>query len=118
MSTVERITTLGDRIRQARDAAGLTQQEVATRVAAGRAATVGEWEAGTLPGADYLQQLPAALGCDGHWLLTGKGSMDRPAVDEAEQRLTLVKRVLDIPADQLGAVRLIPPQMFDSEDGG
>lgn len=56
-----------------------------------RSSTVNGWvKQGVPPTADLLAKVPAALGINGHWLLTGEGQMDPPkeAVDlEAERSL-------------------------------
>jgi transcriptional regulator with XRE-family HTH domain len=73
---------IGRRLRQAREAAGLSQSQLAAMVGAksGRAATISDWESGRGDlGADVLAEIRNATGVDGHWLLTGEGSMWRVA---------------------------------------
>jgi transcriptional regulator with XRE-family HTH domain len=72
--------SIGDRIRKARDARGMTQGGLALQVGSksGRASTVSEWESGNGPADPLaLAELVAVLRVDAHWLLTGEGEMER-----------------------------------------
>lgn len=67
------IATLGDRIAGAREAAGLSQAQLARRIAVGPA-TLRGWENDTSePRANRLGMLAAVLGVSVGWLLTGEG---------------------------------------------
>lgn len=46
-----------------------------------------KWRDGAMPSGEYLLRLPGALGVDGHWLLTGDGSMQRTPPTEAQELL-------------------------------
>lgn len=72
--------TLGDRINGAREAAGLSQTELARRLGV-RLATIRAWEDDQAdPRANKLQMLAGLLGVSIMWLLTGKGDgLDSPA---------------------------------------
>ena len=72
--------TLGDRITGAREAAGLSQTELARRLGV-RLATIRAWEDDQAdPRANKLQLLAGLLGVSIMWLLTGKGDgLDSPA---------------------------------------
>ena len=72
--------TLGDRITGAREAAGLSQTELARRFGV-RLATIRAWEDDQAdPRANKLQMLAGLLGVSIMWLLTGKGDgLDSPA---------------------------------------
>lgn len=72
--------TLGDRITGAREAAGLSQPELARRLGV-RLATVRAWEDDQAePRANKLQMLAGLLGVSIMWLLTGTGDgLDGPA---------------------------------------
>jgi HTH-type transcriptional regulator, cell division transcriptional repressor len=72
--------TLGDRITGAREAAGLSQTELARRLGV-RLATIRAWEDDQAdPRANKLQMLAGLLGVSIIWLLTGKGDgLDSPA---------------------------------------
>ena len=72
--------TLGDRITGAREAAGLSQTELARRLGV-RLATIRAWEDDQAdPRANKLQMLAGLLGVSIMWLLTGKGDgLDSPA---------------------------------------
>jgi HTH-type transcriptional regulator, cell division transcriptional repressor len=65
--------TLGDRIAAAREAAGLSQAALATRLGV-RAKTLDGWEKdSTEPRANRVQMLAAMLGVSLRWLLSGEG---------------------------------------------
>lgn len=65
--------TLGDRLAAARDAAGLTQGDLAQRLGV-RVKTLRDWENDVSePRANRLQMLAALLGVSLRWLLTGEG---------------------------------------------
>lgn len=77
--------TIGERVTQAREAAGLTIAELARRVGISRSA-IGQIEAGTTksPTAGNLQKIADKTGVRFKWLLDGKGSMkESPKVDAA-----------------------------------
>jgi len=70
--------TLGDRLTAAREAAGLSLNELASRLGV-RAKTLRDWENDVSePRANRLQMLAALLGVSLRWLLTGQGD-DVPA---------------------------------------
>jgi hypothetical protein len=74
-------------------------------------AQVANWEANKGPNADRLEGLIQVLAVDGHWLITGEGTMERDTGTEAI-RLTVIGRV---------ANRDIPDQVvrwLSREDGG
>jgi len=65
--------TLGDRLAAAREAAGLEQADLASRLGV-RAKTLRDWEDDqSEPRANRLQMLAALLGVSLRWLLTGQG---------------------------------------------
>ncbi len=65
--------TLGDRLAAAREAAGLSQSSLATRLGV-RQKTLRAWEGDVSePRANRLQMLAAMLGVSLRWLLTGEG---------------------------------------------
>lgn len=75
--------TIGDRIRQAREALGLTQPALARRVGVTKSA-VNQWEHGQtkrLEGENLLR-CARALGVSPDWLLSGKGPMRPDRVQE------------------------------------
>lgn len=104
--------TLGDRLTAAREAAGLSLTEMASRLGV-RARTLRDWENDVSePRANRLQMLAALLGVSLRWLLTGQGddvpapSADQPAQDpELRSALSEVRRLradLSQAADRLG----------------
>lgn len=67
------MSTIGDRIRSAREMKGLTQQELADHFGISRV-SVTQWELGTTqPGRDKYEGLANLLGGNAEWFLTGKG---------------------------------------------
>lgn len=72
--------TFGDRIAGARDAAGMTQEELARRLGV-RLKTLQSWEDDLAePRANRLQMMAGMLNVSLKWLLTGEGDgLDAPA---------------------------------------
>jgi HTH-type transcriptional regulator, cell division transcriptional repressor len=82
--------TMGGRLLRARDAAGLTIQELATRIGV-KPSTVQAWENDrSQPRANRLQMIAGMLGVSLSWLLHGVGT--GPSEDEQLDRL---KRLQD-----------------------
>jgi len=87
------VSTLGERISVARDRAGLSEEELATRLAVQRR-TVDAWEVdGAEPRANMLNMLAGMLGVTPAWLLSGAGdgvsSPDEPTEDMDHRALRL-----------------------------
>jgi HTH-type transcriptional regulator, cell division transcriptional repressor len=88
--------TLGDRLAAAREAAGLGQADLATRLGV-RAKTLRDWENDqSEPRANRLQMLAALLGVSLRWLLTGQGDDvappgAAPAPQDADLRAALAE---------------------------
>jgi len=59
------------RIRQAREAAGLSQGKLAGRLRCSRP-LVGQWERGTTAPTGWAERIAAACGVSAHWLATGQ----------------------------------------------
>ena len=80
----EAAATFGDRLAGAREAAGLSQRDLAQRLGV-RLKTVAAWEDDAMdPRANRLQMLAGLLGVSIRWLLTGEGDgLDKPS----DQRL-------------------------------
>lgn len=69
---------LGDRIKQIRQAAGLTQTDFGKRMTPTvTTSAVSSWESSGGVKLENLLQIIDLFGVDGHWLLTGEGSMLR-----------------------------------------
>jgi HTH-type transcriptional regulator, cell division transcriptional repressor len=67
------VATFGDRIAGAREAAGLTQEDLATRLGV-RLKTVAAWEDDAFePRGNRLQMMAGMLNVSLRWLLTGEG---------------------------------------------
>ena len=75
----EENSTFGDRVAAARDAVGLSQQELAVRLGV-KDRTITAWEDDTAePRANKLQMLSGVLNVSMRWLLTGTGNgLDAP----------------------------------------
>jgi transcriptional regulator with XRE-family HTH domain len=73
------VATFGDRLAGAREAAGLTQAQLAKRLGV-RLTTVEAWEADAAePRANRVQMLAGMLNVSIRWLLTGEGDgLDAP----------------------------------------
>lgn len=88
--------SLGARIRQAREAKGLSQAGVARAFKLTREA-VSQWESGdTAPTLDRFEELADLLGVSGEWLLTGRGKPnDVHGIRPEEAALIVDYRALD-----------------------
>jgi len=76
--------TFGDRLSAARDAAGLTQKELAKRLGV-KLGTLRNWEDDlNEPRANKLQMVAGLLGVSLSWLLTGRGDGLDPPDDVAD----------------------------------
>jgi len=88
-------TTLPERLRQVREAAGLSQRELAERITRDGVAvsqqTVMRYEQGvSIPPADYVAALSRVLSVDAAWVVLGVGS-------DAHRRLEAIRAILDEP---------------------
>lgn len=98
---------IADRIREAREQAGVSQTELARLLGVTRSAC-SQWESpqGTAPRRERLEQLATLLGVSFEWLATGRGS---------EQALAEVQVTSpDLPPDQqelLALYRRLPPRL-------
>ncbi len=79
----EGVATFGDRLEAAREAAGLSPEELALRLGV-RDTTIADWEADAWePRANRMQMLAGMLNVSLIWLMTGKGEgVAPPAMDE------------------------------------
>ena len=76
--------TFGDRLAGAREAAGMTQSQLARRLGV-KKATIAAWENDlSEPRANKLQMLSGVLDVSIPWLLTGDGAGVDPVSDAAE----------------------------------
>jgi transcriptional regulator with XRE-family HTH domain len=85
------VATFGDRIAGAREAAGMTREDFATRLGV-RVKTVAAWENdATEPRGNRLQMMAGMLNVSMRWLLTGEGNdLDAP---DAEGAMTLPAKI-------------------------
>jgi transcriptional regulator with XRE-family HTH domain len=90
------IATFGDRLAGAREAAGLSQRELASRVGV-KAQTVEAWENDAKePRANRLQMLAGLLGVSLSWLLTGKGDGPDGPIETTEISEDLNRLLTDL----------------------
>lgn len=104
---------IGDRIRVAREAAGLSKSELARRIGVHPSACI-QWESreGTYPKLENLIQLAVLFDVRLEWLATGRGTMkygtglrdERPEYAIGEAGLAADERRL------LGIYRALPPR--------
>lgn len=102
---VEKVLTLGDRIKRFRKANGLTQQQLAERVGVTQSA-IAAWESGKreVPKGDNLLRLSEVLGFEADKLIGAAG--DAPKTPMEESQLLAAFRTL--PKDkQLIAIKLV-----------
>ncbi len=87
--------TFGDRLAGAREAAGLSQEELAARLGV-RLETLAGWEDDVAdPRANRLQMVAGMLNVSIMWLLTGEGEgLDGPVEPMAEQALETVRETV------------------------
>ncbi|MCO6050878.1 helix-turn-helix domain-containing protein [Mesorhizobium sp. RP14(2022)] len=90
-------TTLGERIKAARKAAGLTQQDIASYFGINRV-SVTQWEKDTTrPDPSRLMKLAEFLQTTAEWLLDGRGNQNAPGLGRSTAKPTV--DLEDIPAD-------------------
>ena len=83
----------------------MSQSELAKRLGTKQSTVHGWVKQGVPPTADLLAKVPAALGINGHWLLTGEGKMDPPAV------------ALDLEAERAAAVAAFAAKLGEALAG-
>ncbi|WP_209503387.1 MULTISPECIES: helix-turn-helix transcriptional regulator [unclassified Ruegeria] len=90
--------TFGDRLAGAREAAGMTQAQLARRLGV-KKATISDWENDlSEPRANRLSMMAGMVNVSIMWLLTGEGEgMDAP-VDEGEGGMELSSAVAELRA--------------------
>lgn len=77
--------TIGERIKEAREAKGWSQARLAKEIGASDASTIGQAERrASGPGRDNLAKIATALGVSADWLLHGAGAAAKPAPTEPE----------------------------------
>ena len=102
----EDAATFGDRLAGARDAAGMTQKTLASKLGV-KPSVIEAWENDTKePRANRLQMLSGLLGVSLSWLLTGEG--DGP--DAPEEGTEISSDLLDL----LAEMRLLRAQITQS----
>ena len=87
-----------NRLRRALSLRGMTQSQLAKTIGV-RQATVSQWfngESPAQPRAEQIIKLPEALSINGHWLLTGEGTMDDKPT-QAQVILEGIRQLLEQP---------------------
>jgi transcriptional regulator with XRE-family HTH domain len=104
----ERAATFGDRLAHAREAQGLTIEQLARRLGL-RVETLQNWEADrSEPRANRLQMLAGFLNVSMVWLLTGEGE-GAPVPDHVVSPTEQVKALLD----EVHDIRIVNKQLND-----
>lgn len=109
------VSPLAERLTELREAAGLTQVQLASRLGTTQS-TVGGWETGRHPQPMSLVALADLYGVDMRWLVTGEGLRARDAPPDAAVRLEVIRMACDpeatIPVDALRVLRSMqtPPE--------
>ena len=100
--------------------AGLNPNQLAERMSQRGdrvyASVVGSWLKGSMPGGEYMLRLPGALGVDGHWLLTGEGTMERRPTSEAEALVAHFRELLARPTPVTPPSRFKPEPLDEGEE--
>lgn len=92
----EETATFGDRLAAARDAAGLTQKELAQRVGI-KTSTLRNWEEDlSEPRANRLSILAGIMGVSLSWLLTGEGEGIAPPDEEEAGAVNLTALLVEL----------------------
>lgn len=94
--------TLGERLTRARELAGLTQKQAASRIldaprkgGVPRYQTVQEWEGGVaIPNLNQFRRTCEAYGVSADWLLFERGEPRPLPTEEAPRRLEVIRRLL------------------------
>ncbi len=108
------MSTLGERLRQARENKNLTQQEVAERAGMSQP-TYYKIESGKTKRTTYLNDLARVLSVSADWLATGEGSMTADALPQANKSNILDGLRAQIAAMQTSGV-LTDEQVHDIVD--
>lgn len=90
--------TFGDRLAAAREAAGMTQSQLARRLGV-KKATIADWENDlSEPRANRLSMMAGMINVSIMWLLTGEGEGMEAPFAEGEANLELVDAVAELRA--------------------
>lgn len=108
--------TLGSRIRHAREAKGMTQDDVASSFGI-RRVSVTQWEAGTTkPAIGKLGELAELLGTTTAWLLEGQGPAPNSGEGTARRAVLQPFRPQVVPGSELVGARDFP--IYAAAEGG
>lgn len=103
-------STLGQRIREARQAKGMDQAKLSARLDIATR-TLQRWEKGEqVPDSNYLMRIAKHTGVSPHWLLTAEGEMYARAQEPG--------KVLQLPTSRYKKVDLVSLPLLSSVPGG
>lgn len=97
--------TLGDRIREARNAAHMTQGQLASRIGVSRS-LISQWESGVVQeiGASSLWAAARALRVSLDWMLEGDGKAPAHAAATSPDEVQLLNALADLTSSQRAAL--------------
>ncbi len=103
-------TTLGQRVKEARQAKGMDQAKLSARLDIATR-TLQRWEKGEqVPDSNYLMRIAKHTGVSPHWLLTGEGDMIGRPEDTG--------KVITLPTSRYKKVDLVSLPLLSSVPGG
>jgi transcriptional regulator with XRE-family HTH domain len=94
--------SIGTRVKEARKAAKLTQEELSKRSGL-KQSTISDLEVGKSQGTTYLASLAAALGVNAMWLETGRGPREAGQATRGQEE----PGILDLKAETVAELRLL-----------
>ena len=102
------VNSIGDRIKQIRIAAGLSQVSMAQKIGVGQS-TLAQMETGRRTVAErYIIFLASAFNVNPDWIKTGQGSMYKPVRTTANEQLSPTKKAL------IAAITALPENQCDA----
>lgn len=88
------MTTFSERLRDARNAAGLTQEGLAKAIGHKTQSVIASLENGQNKSSSYIPEIAKALRVDAYWLKTGKGERSLSGLSATEQRIIAGYRLM------------------------
>lgn len=81
------MTTFSERLREARNAASLTQEGLAFAIGHKKQSVIASLENGQNKSSSYIPEIAKALRVDAYWLKTGKGERSSSSLNAEERRI-------------------------------
>ena len=94
------MTTFSERLRDARDAAGITQDALAKAIGQKKQSVIASLESGQNKSSSYIPEIAKALRVDAYWLKTGKGERSSNQLSGQEQRIIDGFRLMERPLQE------------------